>query len=90
MYVRSVSVCKFRSSEKGTDLLGGLTHKHEALSVGDDLGSVESLLEVIDELLLVALEWLALRTSNDAAGTDTLFLDGRQATREDGLTDESD
>lgn len=71
-----------------TNLLGSLTHEHEALGVGDDLGRVESLLEVVDELLLVALERLLLRTSNDLARTDTLLLEARQATSEDSLADE--
>lgn len=65
-----------------------MTHEHEALSVRDDLGGVESLLEVINELLLVATEWFPLRAGDDFAGTGTLLLDGRQATGEDGLTDE--
>lgn len=71
-------------------LLGSLTHEHEALRVRDDLGGVESLLEIIDELLLVTLECLLLWTSNDTTGANALFLDGGQATREDGLTNESD
>ena len=73
-----------------TDLLGGLTHEHEALGVGDDLGSVEGLLEVIDELLLVTLEGLLLWSSDDLARPCTLGLDGRQAASEDGLTNERD
>ena len=71
-------------------LLRGLTHQHEALSVRDDLRRVESLLEVIDELLLVALELLLLRAADDLARTDTFLLDRRQATSKDGLTDEGD
>ena len=63
-------------------------HEHEALGVGDDLGSVKGLLKVGDELLLVtgevrggALELLA--------GAGTLGLEGRKAAGEDSLADES-
>ena len=73
-----------------TDLLGGLTHEHEALRVRDDLRRVEGLLEVVDELLLVALEGLLLRASNDLGGANTLLLDRGQATSEDSLTNEGD
>ena len=73
-----------------TDLLGGLTHEHEALGVGDDLGRVQRLLEVIDELLLVALEGLLLGTGDDLARACALGLDRGQATREDGLADKRD
>lgn len=69
-------------------LLGGLTHEHEALRIGDDLGRIESLLEVIDELLLVALERLLLGTGDPLAGPDTLLLEARQATSENSLADE--
>lgn len=73
-----------------TNLLRGLTHEHEALGVGNNLGSVEGLLEVIDELLLVALERLLLGTSDDLASTCTLLLDRRQATSKDSLADQGD
>ena len=73
-----------------TDLLGGLTHEHEALGVGVDLGSVEGLLEVIDELLLVTLESFLLGASDDLAGTCTLILNRRQATSKDSLADQGD
>ena len=73
-----------------TDLLGGLTHEHEALGVGDDFGSVESLLEVIDELLLVTLEGLLLRASDNLGGTDTLLLDRGQAASKDSFANERD
>lgn len=80
-----------RSSEqRSTDVTSSLTHEHEALGVGDDLGGIKSLLEVIDELLLVTTEWLLLRTGDDLGSTDTLLLDRRQATGEDGFTDEGD
>lgn len=71
-------------------LLGGLTHEHEALSVGDDLRRVEGLLQVVDELLLVPLEGLLLRAGDDFAGARALGLDGRQATGEYSLTNERD
>lgn len=69
--------------------LGGLTHEHESLGVRDDLGGVKSLLEVVDELLLVALEGVTGRGGNDLAGPDTLLLEGRETSGKDGLTDES-
>ena len=73
-----------------TNLLSGLTHEHEALGVGDDLRRVECLLQVVDELLLVALEGLLLRAGDDLAGARALGFDGGQATSEDGLTNERD
>lgn len=66
-----------------------LLDEHEALGVGDDLGGIQGLLEVLDESLLVTIE-LGGRALEEAAGTDTLVLDSRQATREDGLTDQGD
>ena len=62
--------------------------EHEALGVRDDLGGVESLLEVGEELLLVTGEvwrW----ASKLAAGAGALSLEGGEATGEDGLADES-
>ena len=55
-------------------LFGSLAHKHEALCIRDDLGSIESLLQVVDKLLLVATEYLLLRASNDPVGTAPLGL----------------
>lgn len=69
-------------------ILGGLAHEHETLSVGDDLGGVESLLEVVDELLFITVESLFLRTGDDFTSTDTFLLEGRQAPGEDGLSDQ--
>ncbi len=43
-------------------LFRGLPHQHEALRIRNDLRRIQCLLEVIDELLLVALEWLLLGT----------------------------
>jgi hypothetical protein len=63
--------------------------EHEALSVGDDLGGIQSLLKVVNELLLVALE-LGLGALEEAAGADTLALEGRKATSKDRLADQSD
>ncbi len=74
----------------GTYLLGSLTHEHEALGVGYDLGGIESLLEIVNELLLVALEGFLLRTVDDLAGARTLGLEGGQAPGEDCLANESD
>ena len=73
-----------------TLLFGGLAHKHEALCIRDDLGSIEGLLQVIDKLLLVATEYLLLGASNNLAGTDTLTLQGGQRAGEDGLADKCD
>src|SRR6266404_2387855 len=57
-----------------TQLFRGLAHKHEALCVRDDLGSIQCLLQIIDKLFLVATENLFLRARNNLAGTDTLGL----------------
>jgi hypothetical protein len=73
-----------------THIFGGLAHEHESLSVGNDLGRVESLFEVIDELLLVAVEDLLLRTRDNFAGADALLLERRQTPSEDGLSDQGD
>ena len=59
-----------------THLLGRLAHEHESLGVGDDLGGVESLFEVINELALITVECLFLGTSDDFASADTLLLEG--------------
>lgn len=73
-----------------THILSGLTHEHESLSVRDDLGSIESLFEVIDELFLVAVEDLFLRAGDDFASADTFLLERRQTPGEDGLSDQGD
>lgn len=73
-----------------THLLGGLTHEHESLGVGDDLGGVESLFKVINELALVTMECLFLGTRDNFASADALLLEGRQTPSEDGLSDQSD
>jgi len=70
-------------------LSGSLTHKHESLSVRDNLGSVKSLLEVIDELLLVTSEGLDLRSTNNLGGANTFGLDRGEASSEDGFSDKS-
>ena len=71
-----------------TYILGGLTHEHESLRVGDDLGGIESLFKVVDELFPVAVEGLFLRTGDDFASADTLLLEGRQTPGEDGPSDQ--
>jgi hypothetical protein len=63
--------------------------EHEALSVGDNLGSVKGLLKVVDESLLVALE-LGGRTAQDGAGAATLVLESTEAAGEDSLADQGD
>ena len=70
--------------------LGSLTHEHESLGVRNDFRSVKSLLQVVDELLLVALEGVSGRWGNDLGSPDTLVLEGREASGKDGLTDEGD
>lgn len=70
-------------------LLGRVLDEHEALGVGDDLGGIKSLLEVIDESGLVTRE-LGGRAVEDGGSTATLVLEGRQAAGEDSLTDQGD
>lgn len=69
--------------------LSSLLDEHEALGVGDNLGGIKSLLEVVDESLLVTVE-LGGRATKDGAGTDTVRLESTQATGEDSLANESD
>lgn len=70
-------------------LLGGLLHEHEALRVRDDLGRVEGLLEVREELLLVALELGRAADELQLLGrAGALALDGGEAAGEDGLGDQ--
>jgi len=59
-----------------TQLFGGLTHEHKALRIRDNLGGIESLLQVIDKLLLVAMERLLLWSGDNPASTGSLGLDG--------------
>lgn len=73
-----------------TNLLCGFSHEHKSLGVRNDFGSVEGLLEIIDEQLFVTTEWLFLWAGNNLAGAHTLVLDSRQATRENGFANESD
>lgn len=70
-------------------LLGGVLDEHEALGVGDDLGGIQSLLEVINEGGLVTGE-LGGGAVEDGGSTATLVLEGRQAAGEDSLTDQGD
>ena len=70
-------------------LLCSLTHEDEPLSVRNDLGRIQSLLKVGNELLLVARE-LGGGAAEQLAGADTLVLEGREAAREDSLTDQGD
>lgn len=58
------------------ELLGSLTHEHEALRIRDDLAGIEGLLQVIDKLLLVATECFLLWSDNNLASSGTLGLDG--------------
>lgn len=70
--------------------LGGLSDKHETLGVRDDLGGVKGLLELVDKLLLVTSELDGLGAIKNLGGSDTLLLEGRKASSEDGLTDQGD
>jgi hypothetical protein len=70
--------------------LGGLSEEDESLGVRDDLGGVQGLLEVIDELLLVAGEGLSLGAGNGLGSSDSFVLDGGQASGKDGFTDQGD
>lgn len=69
-------------------LLSSFSDQHETLGVGDDLGGVQSLLQVVNELLLVldGVLW-NLRTWQDRGGLDTLTLNSRQTSGKDSLTD---
>lgn len=76
------------SKKKNTYLL----HQHEALSVGNNLGGVESLLKVVEELLLVALKLAAVAGNilELGRGNSTLLLDAGQAAGQDSLSNEGD
>lgn len=64
--------------------------EHEALSIGYNLGGVQSLLEVLEESSLVLdVAWVWCWASKPLSSTATLCLEGGQATSEDSLTDES-
>lgn len=63
-------------------------HQHETLSVGDDLGSIECLFEVVENFLLVSREgWFW--SIELLACTGTLLLERRQAAGKDCFSDES-
>lgn len=66
-----------------------LLNKHEALGIRDDLRGIESLLQVLNESLLVAGE-LGGGATEELAGTATVGLEGTQTTGEDGLSDQGD
>ena len=73
--------------ELPTVLLTGLTDKHKALGVRDNLGGIKGLLEVVDKLLLVAVK-LGAGATEDLRGSNTLVLNGRESSRKDSLTNE--
>lgn len=75
---------------KLTYLLGGFTHEHEALSVRNDFAGVQGLLEIFDELILVAAEGFASGAAQDLGGARAFILDRRQASSKDGLANEGD
>merc|ERR1711939_688658 len=68
--------------------LGCVLDEHEALRVRDDLGGVERLLEVVDELGFVAVEGWDGRTLEDLAGAGALGLEGGETSGEDSLANE--
>lgn len=69
-----------------------LLHQHEALGIGDNLGGVKSLLQVLEKLLLVALKLAAAaRLKLEARrGIGTLVLHGRKTAAQDGLGNQGD
>ena len=64
-------------------LLGRVLDEHEALRVRDDLGGVQRLLQVVDELLLVAAEGGHGWALEDLGGACALGLEGGEAAGED-------
>lgn len=64
-----------------------ILNEHEALGVGDDLGSIQSLLKVVNESLLVTLEFGSWATK-DLAGANTLVFDSTETAGEDGFADQ--
>ncbi|KAH3667268.1 hypothetical protein OGAPHI_002917 [Ogataea philodendri] len=71
-------------------LLGSFSDQHESLSIGDDLGGVKSLFQVVDESLLVSklrsLGW----AGKQGAGSSSLLLQSRKTSSEHGLTNQGD
>jgi hypothetical protein len=66
-------------------------HQHEALGIRDNLGGVQRLLQILKELLLVALKLVgATNELEDLGGTRTLALEGGQATGENSFGNQSD
>ena len=66
-----------------------LLHEHESLGVRDDLGCVQSLLEILKELLPVTLELIASADElEDLGGAGTLALDGGETAGEHGFGDQ--
>ncbi len=66
--------------------LGCLPQQHEALSVGDDLGGVEGLANVLHKLRPVALELDLGWSGKVLGGLDTFVLQGRQTAGKDRFT----
>jgi hypothetical protein len=66
-----------------------LLHEHESLGVRDDLGCVQSLFEILKELLLVALELVASADElENLGGAGTLALDGGETAGEHSFGDQ--
>eukprot|EP00754_Rhynchopus_humris_P042950 Rhum_TRINITY_DN286_c0_g1::Rhum_TRINITY_DN286_c0_g1_i1::g.658::m.658 len=71
-------------------LLSRSAEQHVALRVRHDLRRQQRLTELLDELLLVALERLRRHRLQGLRGTHTLVLQRREAAREHGLADEGE
>ena len=68
-------------------LVLGLAHELEALGVGADLGAVEGVADLFDDLGAVRIGHRALRATEDLGGFDALILHGGEAAGEDGFGD---
>lgn len=69
------------------DELTYVLDEHESLGIGDNLGGIQGLLQVIDESLLVTGE-LGGGAAEDLASLDTLILDRTEAASIDRLTNQ--
>eukprot|EP00053_Salpingoeca_punica_P006791 m.63469 g.63469 ORF g.63469 m.63469 type:complete len:387 (+) comp13851_c0_seq2:114-1274(+) len=79
-----------RVVELPLELLGRRAHEHKALRIGDDLGGVEGLANVLDKVGDVAVERRGLRALETLASALTLTLERGEAAGEDGLGNQSD
>ena len=70
-------------------LLGRRPHQHVALGVGDDLGRVQRVADVVDEGLFITVE-SGGGTAQNGRGGYPFLLEGRQETGKDRLADEGE